>query len=50
MTTHFTLFRAMQAIEFGLTDNSLVVWLPADISTATRVCISHRWSHKGAKN
>lgn len=28
------------AVEFGLTGNSLVVWLPADISTATRVCIT----------
>jgi hypothetical protein len=29
-----------QAVEFGLTDNSLVVWLPADISTTTRVNIT----------
>ena len=28
-----------QAVEYGLTDNSLVVWLPADLSTATRISI-----------
>jgi hypothetical protein len=28
-----------QAVEFGLKDNSLVVWLSADITTATRVAI-----------